>query len=374
LRPLFPLLRKMMTPALYASASYSLLMAGSVLAQGAAPAGAGTKSAAAAGAPQDLVTIPPVPKDYKPAKTVWGEPDFRGGWPVDHLNMTPLQRTPAQGNRYYLTDEEYAAREKQIGATASRYDTEQKNNRLGMGAWMEPGKANRRTSMLIDPPNGRLPELTEEGQRRSKIMKSDDLPGQTFDWVDDFDSWDRCITRGMPASMFTINYNNGIRVWQSPGIVAIQLEMVHETRIIPTDGRPRLSSAIHNWLGESRGHWENGNTLVVTTTNFKPGPSATNNGTYGSPPGNVTPVSTEAVMTERFTMTDKNSITYEMTWNDPTVFSKPWTTRLPWQRNDSYQMFEYACHEGNVQVRNFITASRAKRAQEAQAKAAGAAK
>ncbi len=103
------------------------------------------------------MTVPPVPKTYKPAETPWGEPDFRGGWPVDHLNQTPLQRTPAQGNRYYLTDEEYAAREKQIGATAARYDNEQKNNRLGMGAWMESGKPNRLTSMVIDPPNGRLP-------------------------------------------------------------------------------------------------------------------------------------------------------------------------------------------------------------------------
>jgi hypothetical protein len=353
------LLNALMTPALLASASYAL---------------AQDKSAKAAPDQwtpqgQDLVTVPAIPKTYKPAKTPWGEPDFRGGWPVDHLNMTPLQRTPAQGTRYFLNDDEFAARQKQIGATATRYDTEQKNNKLGMGAWMEPGKANRMTSMIVDPPNGRVPDLTDEGKRRSKLMKSDDLPGQTFDWVDDFDSWDRCITRGMPASMFTINYNNGIRVWQSPGIVAIQLEMVHETRIIPTDGRPSVARSIHNWIGESRGHWENGNTLVVVTTNFQPGPSATNVGTYGSPPGNITPVSTEAVMTERFTMTGHDAITYEMTWNDPTVFTKPWTTRLPWRRNDNYQMFEYACHEGNVQVRNFITASRAKRAQEAAQKA-----
>ncbi len=346
-----PLLNKIMTPALLASASLALLSALPVAAQ-----------------EKDLVTVPAVPKDYKPAKTPWGEPDFRGGWPVDHMNQTPLQRTVAQGNRYYLTDEEFAAREKQIGAAAGRYDVEQQNNKLGMGAWMEAGKANRLTSMVIDPPNGRLPDLTEEGKRLSKLMKSDDLPGQTFDWVDDFDSWDRCITRGMPASMFTINYNNGIRLWQSPGLVVIQLEMVHEARIIPTDGRPAISRNIHNWIGESRGRWEGGNTLVITTTNFKPGPSALNNGTYGAPPGNVTPVSTDAVMTERLTMTDKDSITYEVTWNDPVVFSKPWTARLPWRRNDGYQMFEYACHEGNVQVRNFITASRAKRAQEREKK------
>jgi hypothetical protein len=340
-----------MAPALLASASCALIAGVPALAQG-----------------QDLVTVPPVPKTYKPAKTPWGDPDLSGGWPIDHLNMTPLQRQPAQGNRYYLTDEEFAARQKQIDGAAGRYDREQQDSKLGMGAWMEAGKANRLTSMVIDPPNGRLPALTAEGERRSKLMKSDDLPGQTFDWVDDFDSWDRCITRGMPASMFTINYNNGIRILQAPGLVAIQLEMVHETRIIPTDGRPAISSAIHNWIGSSRGHWENGNTLVVTTTNFKPGPSAVNNGTWGAPPGNVTPVSESARMVERFTMTGPDEITYEVTWTDPVVFTAPWTARLPWRRNDAYQMFEYACHEGNVHIRNFITASRAQRAQEREKK------
>jgi len=339
-----------MAPALFASASLLLPVTASVAAD------------------PDLVTVPPIPKNYKPAKTPWGEPDLRGTWPIDHLNMTPLQRTPAQGNRYYLTEEEYAARQKQIGPTQTRYDTEQKSGKLGMGAWMEPGQVNRLTGLVIDPPNGRIPDLTAEGKRLSGLMRSDLAPNATFDWVSDFDSWDRCITRGMPASMFTFNYNNGIRIWQSPGLVAIQLEMVHETRIIPTDGRATISPAIHNWIGESRGHWENGNTLVVTTTNFKFGPSATNVGTWGSPPGNVTPVSEQAVMTERFTMTDHDDITYEMTWNDPVVYPRPWTARAPWRRNDKYELFEYACHEGNVQVRNYITASRAKRAQEREGK------
>jgi hypothetical protein len=197
-------------------------------------------------------------------------------------------------------------------------------------------------------------------------MRSSYRPNQDFDWTTDFDSWDRCITRGLPASMFTINYNNGIRLWQAPGLVAIQLEMVHETRIIPTDGRPGIPTQIHNWLGESRGHWENGNTLVVETTNFKPGPSATNVGTWGSPPWNDTPVSTEATMTERFTMTGPDTIVYEVTWNDPTIFTRPWTARLDWRRKSDYQMFEYACWEGDVQIRGYISSSRAQRAQQAQ--------
>jgi hypothetical protein len=315
-------------------------------------------------APKDLTAIPPVPKTYKPKLTAWGEPDLTGLWPIDHLNMTPFQRTAEQGNRYWLTDAEFAARQKQIDAAAGRYDQEQKDNKLGMGAWLEAGKANRRTSFLIDPPNGRLPPKTAEGERRSKLMRSSYRPGQDFDWTTDFDSWDRCITRGLPASMFTINYNNGIRLWQAPGLVAIQLEMVHETRIIPTDGRPGIPVQIHNWLGESRGHWENGNTLVVETTNFRPGPSATNVGTWGSPPWNDTPVSTGAKMTERFTMTGPDSIVYEVTWNDPTIFTAPWTARLDWRRKSDYQMFEYACWEGDVQIRGYISSSRAQRAKE----------
>jgi hypothetical protein len=157
-----------------------------------------------------------------------------------------------------------------------------------------------------------------------------------------------------------------MRIFQSPGLVALQMEMVHETRQIPTDGRPAIPAKIMDWLGESRGHWEGPNVLVVETTNLRPGPSATNIGTTGSPPQNDTPVSAQAKMVERFTMTGPDSISYEMTWTDPTVFTAPWSARLDWQRDDDYGMFEYACHEGNVQIRNYITASRAQRAQEAQ--------
>jgi hypothetical protein len=276
--------------------------------------------------------------------------------------MTPLQRTAAQGNRVFLTDAEFAAREKQLSATAARYAQEDQTGKMGMGHWVEPGSANRRTSLLIDPPNGRIPDLTDEGKRRSALMRSDLAPGQPFDWVDDFDSWDRCITRGMPASMFPFNYNNGIRIFQAPGMVAIQLEMVHETRLVFTDGRAAPPAKVRNWIGESRGHWENGNTLVIETTNLKPGPSALNVGTWGSPPGNVTPVSEDAKMVERLTMTGPSSIIYEVTYSDPSIFKAPFTARLDWKRNDKYQIYEYACHEGDVQIRGYITSSRAQRA------------
>jgi len=320
----------------------------------------------------DLTVVQPVPTTYEAKKTSWGEPDFRGGWPIDHLNgRTPLQRDPAQGNRAYLTEEEFAARDTAVQALAQRYQNEDTQGTMGIGHWAEVANANRRTSWIIAPANGRLPEYTPEGQRLKGEMRSTWRRGQPFDTWLDFDSWDRCITRGLPASMFPFMYNNGMRIFQGPGVVALQMEMVHETRLIPTDGRPAIPVQLQNWLGESRGHWENGNTLVVTTTNLKPGPSATNIGTTGSPGENDTPVSEQATLTERFTMVGPDAIVYEFTWTDPVVFAQPWTARLEWQRDDDFGIYEYACHEGNVQIRNFITASRAERADAAAAVAEG---
>ena len=321
---------------------------------------------AAPGAAQngDLTVVPAAQNGYEAKTTPWGEPDFRGGWPIDHLNgRTPLQRDPVHGNRAFLTEEEFAQRDEAVQQLAQRYQNEDEGGTMGIGHWAEVAAANRRTSWIIDPPDGRLPAYTPEGQRLSDAMRSTWVPGQPFDWVDDFDSWDRCITRGLPASMFPFMYNNGMRIFQSPGLVALQMEMVHEVRLIPTDGRAGIPSQVLHWLGESRGRWEDGNTLVVETTNLKPGPSATNIGTTGSPPTNDTPISEQARITERFTMTSADTIIYEITLDDPVVFTQPWTARLDWQRDDDFAIFEYACHEGNVQIRNYINASRAERAQ-----------
>lgn len=321
---------------------------------------------AAAAQAVDLTVVPPVPQTYKAKTTSWGEPDLRGGWPIDHLNgRTPLERDPKHGNRAFLTDEEFAERDQAVAVLAQRYQSEESKGTMGIGHWAEVASANRRTSWIISPANGRLPAYTDEGKRLSGAMRSTWRAGQTFDWTNDFDSWDRCITRGLPASMFPFMYNNGMRIFQSPGMVALQMEMVHETRLIPTDGRPGIPSQVLNWLGESRGHWEKGNTLVVETTNLKPGPSATNIGTTGSPRFNDTPVSASAKITERFVMTGPDSIVYEVTLDDPVVFTAPWTARLDWQRDDNFGIYEYACHEGNVQVRNYITSSRADRAAKA---------
>ena len=319
---------------------------------------------AAVSAEEDLTKLPAAQNGFKPKTTAWGEPDFTGGWPIDSLNgRTPLQRDPQYGNRQLLTEAEFAERDAMVEKLEKRYENEDKDDKIGIGHWAEVGPANRRTSWITSPADGRLPAYTAEGKKLSDAMHSTWRRNQDFDWTSDFDSWDRCVSRGLPASMFPFMYNNGMRIFQSPGLVAIQMEMIHETRLIPTDGRTPIPRQIHQWLGESRGHWENAQTLVVETTNFRPGPSATNIGTTGSPPENDTPVSESATLTERFTMTGPNSIAYEMTWTDPVVFTAPWSARLDWQRDDNYGIFEYACTEGNVQIRNYISASRAGRAQ-----------
>jgi len=295
-------------------------------------------------------------------RTPWGEPDLRGKWPIGHLTGTPLQRPEEFGERRLLTEEETAAREQQYTARQGAYEQEIDQNKMGMGHWVEWGQANRLTSLIIDPLNGRLPELTAEGERRRALMRSGwmSIP---FDHWTDFDNWDRCITRGLPASMLPAYYNNGVEIFQSPGVVVIRLEMVHEARVIPIDSRP-VGDEAKGWLGFSRGHWE-GDTLVVETTNFNGEGSSTNIHTIGSPPFNNTPISTQYTLTERFTRTGDDTLTYQATVDDPVIWTKPWTVELPWQRDESYEFFEYACHEDNTIVRNYIETSRFERAQQA---------
>ena len=169
---------------------------------------------------------------WKQPMTPWGEPDLRGIWPLNHLISTPFQRPEQFGERRFLTDEEFAAAQK---------SAEDRNTRFLSGAipQADAGEATRLTSLMIDPPNGRFPELTAKGKELYDQMRGSYKPGQTvFDSPEDFDSWDRCITRGLPVSMLPRNYNNGIRIMQFPGYVVILLEMAHEARIIPTDETP----------------------------------------------------------------------------------------------------------------------------------------
>jgi hypothetical protein len=289
---------------------------------------------------------PPAPEGWSAPRTEWGDPDLRGMYPLDQVGRTPMQRRPQYGNRLLMTEEEYrealsAAAEVEAGA-----DREDANNQLGAGNWFEYGTALRQTALVVEPAEtGRIPELTDEGKRRQKLMKSS-WNGQVFEGLQDFNSLDRCITRGMPATMVPFPYNNGVRVFQAPGWVVINHEMIHEQRFIPLDGRPQPGSAYTTWLGSSRGHFE-GDTLVVETTNFNGrspmvivGPS---NGTSGIPTSN------EMTIVEHFTPRP-DGLYYEAWVEDPTILTGGFKIGYPWKRDNAYAPFEYACHEGNTLI------------------------
>jgi hypothetical protein len=301
------------------------------------------------GGEEQAAAAPPAVTGYAAPRTSWGDPDLRGMWPVDKLNGTPVQRPESFGDRRYLSDEEYAERVQRLSALNARYDDEIANNKMGQGHWTEMGQPNRLTSLVVEPANGRLPPLTAAGERKSATMTSSwsNIP---FDKVSDFNPLDRCITRGLPASMFPFMYNSGIEIMQSPGYVVIRLELIHETRIIPVDGRPPLASAVRQWLGESRGRFE-GDTLVIETTNFNGKVGMTRN-------GNTAPTSTDLRLIERLTRTDANTIQYEATVSDPRTWVRPWKVALPFTRHSEYGMFEYACHEGNYAMKNILSAAR----------------
>jgi hypothetical protein len=206
-----------------------------------------------------------------------------------------------------------------------------------------------RRSMVVDPPDGRVPVMKwAEDKRDYDLAHIPDAPEHETPWV-------RCITRGHPAGMFPAGYNNAYEIIQIPGYVVIVFEMIHETRIIPIDGRPRLGNSIRQWNGEPRGRWE-GNTLVVESSNYNDKGSVATSAATGRMRGIP---QTEAMrVVERFTRIDANTINYVVTIEDPKVYSKPWTVALPLNRDDSYQMFEYSCHEGNYALPNALSFGR----------------
>ena len=353
---------------------------------------AGSSSAVAQQTPpKDLNSLPAPSTAYTPKKTAWGDWDFRGIWPIENIaNARILFERPLQfGSRYWVTDEEFnkrlvgAKRSDASFSTGTDANGNAKSTNAGgtegMVKWMQTDPFAHRTSMLVSN-DGQLPPLTPWGHDLWAKGRSSWVPHQDFNTPADFDSWDNCYSRGFPASMFPFRYNNGIRIFQSPGYVVIMLEMLG-TRVIPIGDAPHWPHAVEGWMGNSRGHWE-GKTLVIETTNIKSGDAVSqdlskraasplNMATANVPPFNTIPTSDQAHTTERLTMIGPETITYEITYDDPKVFTAPWTARLDWSRNDKYKFYEYACFEGDVQVGNYIKASRAKVRQIAEGKLTG---
>jgi hypothetical protein len=278
-------------------------------------------------------------------------------WPLNHLITTNLVRNTRYGTRRELTEAEFATAQADAARTTANFTG-------GTIPTADARTASRLTSLISDPPDGQFPAFTAKGQElfdklhgsyRPRTVNGQDI----FDNIDDFDTWDRCITRGLPVSMLTRNYNVGIRVMQSPGYVIIILEMAHEARVIPTDGRKALDPTIKQYMGESRGRWD-GNTLIIETLNFNGKPAMTNLGVPGAP--RLNPASENLRITEWITRTGPDTIDYKMTIEDPTVLVRSWSVQFPWQLDNKYDMYEFACHEGNTAVRNYIETSRFERA------------
>ncbi|HUI76365.1 MAG TPA: hypothetical protein VLY24_00580 [Bryobacteraceae bacterium] len=339
---------------------------------------------------QTRSAIPPSEKNFfigTPAgwvhpKTPWGDPDLQGIWPLNYVGSTPLQRCNAFGrggaaappcdpHKEFLTEEEFKTIQANAAKTPDRYTkdftaaVEQGEvGRAFLAGVVDPTTPQRQTSLIFDPPDGRLPEMTPEGKRLSAAMKSSwGLPGEklVFDSYHDFDLWDRCITRGMPVSMFPFRYDNGVQIIQSPGQVVILLEMIHDARIVPLNDNTPVPPEVKQWMGVSRGHWE-GNTLVVETTNFRDGASQTNTAVIASPPGNRFPTSEQMKVTERFTRINDQFLIYEIKTEDPVVLTHSWTARFPLKRDPDYKLLEYSCQEDNQVVPDWISVSRAERA------------
>ncbi len=288
-------------------------------------------------------------------RTPDGQPDLQGIWTNETL--TPFERPTSMADRAFLTEEEAAAQEAQTAERRVRSDIAPPSTWRGVGSynqiWLDSGTkviATRRTSLVVDPPDGRVPVRPEAEAKRDYNRE------HSTDSYEYMSVWDRCISRGVPGSMFPAGYNNAYQILQIPGYVVIRYEMIHDIRIIPMDGRPHIGSNIGLWMGDSRGRWE-GNTLVVETTNYHDRGWVASSAAGGRIKG--IPVSEALHVVERFTRVDEDTINWEVTIEDPNVYTRPWTVAMPLTRDPNYQMFEYACHEGNWAVRNALSGARA---------------
>jgi hypothetical protein len=284
-----------------------------------------------------------------PRRTPWGDPDLQGLW--TNATITPFERPGDMSGKPVLTEQEAAEYEQRTNqardADSRAGGTEADLGRAYNQFWYDRGTkvvASRRTSLIVDPPDGRVPALTPEGQAKAEARAAA-RKRSPADGPEDRALAERCIlwpTAGPP--MLPSGYNNNYQILQTPGYVVILIEMIHDVRIIPLDGRPHAPQAIRQWMGDSRGRWD-GNTLVVTTMNF-------------TGKTNFRGASENLRLVERLTRVDADEINYEFTVEDPSSFAKPWTASIPMTKTDG-PIFEYACHEGNYGMTNLLSGARA---------------
>jgi len=315
---------------------------------------AGQKSVPVGKAPMPAKTA--AGAHYAPRRTVWGDPDLQGNFTNKYEQSTPFERPPEfEGRRVEdITGAELAGvlgrRQRQVDARVTGVGPDAFRDALTVT------KASR-AWLVVDPPDGRIPPLTEQARRRiasyelsldlvnARRRSASSFNDGPFDGPEDLSLFDRCITRGVPGSMLPFLHGNSYQIVQSPGLVAIRYEIMHEARIIPLDGRPHVGAGLHLDMGDARGHWE-GDSLVVESTNFS----------ERSAYRNASPSTLRLV--ERFTPLSADKIEWAVTVDDSSTWTRPWTFSMPLSRNDSEAVLEFACHEGNYAVANILSASR----------------
>jgi hypothetical protein len=296
---------------------------------------------------------------YTPPRTAWGHPDIQGIYTNKDEGQTPLERpSDLTGRREDYTHADLAKLAAQRQAQARKIAPTIGGAETGAGPthWFEHFEARgSQPWMIVDPPDGKVPPMTPEGQRREAAMAK--IHGArrgegVADSPEDRSLYDRCITRGMPGSMMPAIYGNSYQILQTPDHVVIRYEMIHETRVIPLDGRQHVSSAIRQYIGDARARWEGG-TLVVETTNFTDKTHFGYNNRYNSP---------RLKLIERFTPIAPDKLSWQVTFDDPDTWTRPWTFQMPLTKDQTQGIFEYACHEGNHGMTNILSGARAEEA------------
>ena len=296
-------------------------------------------------------------RSYRPPRTPWGDPDLQGTFTNKYEHQTPMERPPGfEGRR--VQDVSGA----ELAAILAKRNQDVVERPAGVGPLqfrdaLEVTKASR-AWLIVDPPDGRIPPLTPAAKRRiaggdspldavnARARAASSFSDGPFDGPEDLSLFDRCITRGLPGSMIPFILGNSYEIVQAPGVVGITYELIHETRVIPLDGRPHVARPVHLDMGDPRGRWE-GNTLVVETKNFN----------QRSAYRNADAASLRIV--ERFTRTSPDRIEWTVTVDDPATWTKPWTFAMPLTMNEREPVLEYACHEGNYAMRNILSGARA---------------
>ena len=287
---------------------------------------------------------PTKPPASPPMRTPWGDPDLRGYWLS--LSYTPLERPEQFANKPLLTPQEAieffveaVTADSAVDPATVHYDWKE----FGMDMWQSPVRPNLRSALIVDPADGKLPPLSPEGQkRRAAVAAAAKItnPQTAVSLLTNL--YTRCITGNQGPPRLPFNHDSESQIVQTPGYVLIITQSNSEVRIVPTDGRPHAPSQIRTWLGDSRGHWE-GNTLVVETTNFHPDRYWRQGGATAN-----------MRLVERLTRVDRDTISYQITVEDPATWTRPWTAEIPWPRIEP-PLFEFACHEQNYGVINVVT-------------------